>query len=147
MKKFVLIIAATVLVFVTALSLSCRLGANPKVTLKLKLIELSLQQHGHKVSWMIVSERRNWLANAVLPNSAKKKSHHLTGDAIDVFVFDVNGDHHFSQADLDLIKKHNRLVEKSHPELKGAFGTYTHTLTSSRTFHIDTRGKSFEYNN
>jgi hypothetical protein len=147
MKKLILVVLATIFVFFTALSLSCRLGSNPKVTLKLKLIELSLKKSGYKVDWIVVSERRSWLANFILPNSSKKKSQHLTGNAIDVFVFDVDGNKRFSQADLDLVKTHNRLVEKAHPELKGAFGTYTHTLTSSRTFHIDTRGKSFEYNN
>lgn len=139
------ILVSLLLVSSVSIAISCQFGANPKVKRKVELIKRSLEKHGYAPNWIVVSEKRSKFINSLLPNSAKK-SHHLTGDAIDVFVFDVDGDGHFNKADLNLVKKHNRLVERAHPELRGAFGTYTNTLTSSRTIHFDTRGRSIEYN-
>ena len=145
MKRVWIFAISFILVSSASIGISCQFGANPKVKRKVQLIKQSLKDHGYAPNWIVVSEKRSKFVNRLLPNSAKK-SHHLTGDAIDVFVFDVDGDGHFNNADLKLVKKHNRLVEKSHPELRGAFGTYTNTITSSRTIHFDTRGRSIEYN-
>jgi hypothetical protein len=128
-----------------SIALASRASANEKIKRKVDLIEQSLTDSGYRVRWIIISERRSKFINSLLPNSVKN-SQHLIGNAIDVHVFDINGDGTFNKKDVDIVKKHNRLVEKAHPELKGAFGTYLNTLTSYHTIHFDTRGRSVEYN-
>lgn len=120
-------------------------GANPKIKLKVKLVKESLVNAGYNPRWFTISEKRNRYFNALLPNSAKK-SHHLHGNAIDVYVIDINGDGKFTQTDLDIVKVHTKRVERRNPSLKGAFGTYTSKPISKHMIHFDTRGYSTSYN-
>jgi hypothetical protein len=80
-------------------------GANPKIKLKVQLVKQSLVDAGYNPRWFTISEKRNKYFNALLPNSAKK-SHHLHGNAIDVYVIDIDGDGVFTQEDLDIVKRH-----------------------------------------
>lgn len=120
-------------------------GANPKIKTKVQLIKQSLIDAGYKPRWFTISEKRNKIFNSFLANSAKK-SHHLHGNAIDVYVIDIDGDGKFTQTDLDIVKKHNNKVERKNPNLRGAFGTYTSRSIAKRMIHFDTRGYSTSYN-
>jgi hypothetical protein len=148
MKKFKKLIVV-IMIFIPLVTFGMNFfgftGANQKVKKKVSLIKESLEKSGYKVKWVVISEKRNKYFNALLPNSAKK-SHHLKGDAIDVFVFDIDGDGCFTQKDLDIVKKHNNRVERRNPSLKGAFGTYTSKPISKRMIHFDTRGYHTVYN-
>ena len=149
MKKLVLVLC--LLVSLPVLSKKYNLfgftGANEKIKTKVRWIKESLTKSGFKVNWFIISEKRSKLYNSILPNSAKK-SYHLHGDAIDVFVIDIDGDGIFTQKDLDIVKYHNNLVERRNPSLKGAFGTYTtKSELTKRMIHFDTRGYHLIYNN
>jgi uncharacterized protein YcbK (DUF882 family) len=144
MKKFLILfsISLPILFFSNILGLR---GANKKVKTKVQLVKESLEKAGYEVNWVVISEKRSKFFNRLLPNSAKK-SHHLNGDAIDVYVFDIDGDDKFTQNDLDIVKKHNRKVERRNPELRGAFGTYTSKTFAKHMIHFDTRGYSTTYN-
>jgi uncharacterized protein YcbK (DUF882 family) len=120
-------------------------GANPNIKLKVQLVKESLIKAGYSPKWFTISEKRNKYFNALLPNSAKK-SHHLHGNAIDVYVLDIDGDGVFTQKDLDIVKVHTKRVERKNPKLKGAFGTYTTKKFAKRMIHFDTRGYSTSYN-
>ena len=148
MKKLVLVLC--LLVSLPVLSIKFHLfgmsEANEKINTKVKLIKKSLTKSGFKVNWVIISEKRSKLFNSILPNSAKK-SHHLDGNAIDVWIIDIDGDNVFTQKDLDIVKYHNNLVERRNPSLKGAFGTYTtKSELTKRMIHFDTRGYHLIYN-
>jgi hypothetical protein len=120
-------------------------GANPKIKLKVQLVKQSLVDAGYNPRWFTISEKRNKYFNALLPNSAKK-SHHLHGNAIDVYVIDIDGDGVFTQEDLDIVKRHTKRVERRNPSLRGAFGTYTSKRLAKHMIHFDTRGYSTSYN-
>ena len=121
------------------------IGANPKIKLKVKLVKESLVNAGYNPRWFTISEKRNKYFNRLLPNSAKK-SHHLHGNAIDVYVIDIDGDGKFTQTDLDIVKVHTKRVERRNPSLRGAFGTYTSKSIAKHMIHFYTRGYSTSYN-
>lgn len=120
-------------------------GANEAIRTKVQLVNKSLVESGYNPNWIVISEKRSEKFNSFLSNSAKK-SHHLHGNAIDIFVIDIDGDGMFNQNDLDIVAIHNKKVEKTNPELKGGFGTYTNRGIAKRMIHFDTRGYSVVYN-
>jgi uncharacterized protein YcbK (DUF882 family) len=100
------------------------LPANTEVNLKLDLIKTEVEKMGYNPKFFIISGKRSDSYNKLLPNSAKK-SYHLKGMAIDIYVIDIDGDFDFDQDDIKILKRANKLVESKNPSLKGGFGTYT----------------------
>jgi hypothetical protein len=124
------------------------LGANEKAEHKLHLVETELKNKGYNPTWVCISKKRNLMYNRILKNSNKDNSHHLNGRAIDLYVFDVNGDYQFNEVDIEIIEKVNKLVEKKHPELKGAFGIYNkkhHDYFTRHMIHLDVGGSGKTY--
>ena len=120
-------------------------GADEKTTQKVNLIEQELETMGNNPQWVCISQKRNTYFNAILLNSVPN-SQHLNGQAIDLFVFDIDGNYMFDKNDIKLIEKANTKVEKLHPKLRGALGDYFHkSYLTSHMIHIDTRGKSKRY--
>ena len=123
------------------------IGSDKDVIRKLDLIENELKSKNYKTKWVIISQKRNVFINNLLPNSAKK-SYHLKGIAIDIYVFDINGDNYFDIKDIKILEKANNNVEKKYPELKGAFGDYfidKNGYFTKHMIHIDTRGFKIRY--
>ena len=114
---------------------------------KLNLIEIEIKKMGYNPNWVVISEKRTELVNNLLPLSAKKgKSYHLKGMAIDIFVFDVNGDNKFDIKDVKIIETANNTVERKTPKLKGGFGTYMNKgYLNKHMIHLDTRGYHHRY--
>lgn len=129
------------------------LGACKEVTAKLDLIKTELIANNYNPRWVIISQKRNSVFNNLLPNSAKavngkKGSYHLTAKAIDIYVFDINGDNIFDSKDILLLEKANQQVEIHHPELIGALGDYHSNkkgYLANHMIHIDVRGKPNRY--
>jgi len=127
------------------------IGADKEITRKLDLIKIELNSKGYQTSWIIISQKRLSIFNDLLPKSAKKKnspSWHLKGKAIDVYVFDINGDYLFNKEDISIIEQANKVVEKEHPELIGGFGDYFLEINGYFTkhmIHFDTRGYKHRY--
>lgn len=120
------------------------IGADKNINRKLELIKMELKSKGYKTNWVIISQKRLSFFNDLLPNSSKKKtSKHLEGKAIDVYVFDINGDNVFNKQDISIIERVNHIIEKSHPDLIGGLGDYyeTHNYFSRHMIHFDTGGK------
>jgi hypothetical protein len=127
------------------------IGADKEIKRKLELIKVELNSKGYETSWIVISQRRLSFFNDLLPKSAKKKnspSWHLKGKAIDVYVFDINGDNLFNKEDISIIEQANKVVEKEHPELIGGFGDYFLDINGYFTkhmIHFDTRGYRHRY--
>jgi uncharacterized protein YcbK (DUF882 family) len=138
-KKLMYFLSVFIVVLIT-LKLIFLYPANEKVKLKLLLIESEVSRMGYKTNWIVISEKRHKWYNSLLMNSAKN-SIHLSGDAIDIYVFDVDGDNKFTYKDVKIIEKACRNVEREFPELIGGFGSYMKKgFFSKNMVHIDTRG-------
>jgi hypothetical protein len=148
-KKFILMTFFGAAALGYALILCAGLtGAKPEVERKLALIEEELKSKNFKPYWVIISQKRNKLFNGIL-KKAVSNSNHLDGIAIDIFVFDINGDFSFNEKDYEIIYSAIKTVEKKHPELKGALGSYTRKengFLTKHMIHIDTGGISYCYN-
>ena len=97
---------------------------------------------GYDPKWIQISRKRIGFFNTLLQNSAKR-SQHLLGKAIDVWVIDIDSDNKFNLNDINIIIKANKRVESNHPSLKGGIGYYIKKdFLSRRMIHFDTRGKS-----
>jgi len=126
--------------FIISLKIIFLYPANEKVQLKLMLIESEVSRLGYRTNWVVISEKRHPWYNKLLMNSSKN-SLHLKGDAIDIYVFDVDWDNRFTKKDVEIIEQATKSVEKEFPELVGGFGTYMKKgFFSKRMIHIDTRG-------
>ena len=127
------------------------IGAEKEIIRKLDLIKLELHSKGYKANWIIISQKRLSFFNAILLNSAKDKdkpSWHLCGKAIDVYVFDINGDYLFNKDDISIVEQANKVVEEEHPELIGGFGDYfldKNDYFTRHMLHFDTRGSKRRY--
>ena len=118
--------------------------ANPEVRKKLWLIDRKLDERGLRRWYFVSSGRRSAWYNNLL--GTVKNSHHLKGKAIDIFVLDVDGDWVFDSRDISILEDVNREVEREHPELVGAFGTYRKEGgLYANMVHIDTRGRRVRY--
>ena len=122
------------------------LPGNGQVNYKLNLIENEISKRGYNNNWFIISGKRSSWYNNILSNSAKD-SYHLKGEAIDIYVIDLNGDKVFNLEDIKIFESVNNYVESNHPELIGALGTYTTKGYFTRhMIHIDVRGYKKKYN-
>jgi len=120
--------------------------ANSNVNYKLYLIKNEISKRGYTNNWFIISSKRHYWYNKILLNSSKK-SYHLKGDAIDIYVLDIDNDGVFNYNDIKIIESANKEVELNHPELIGALGTYTTKgYFTKHMIHIDTRGYKKRYN-
>lgn len=140
MKIFV-----SIVFLITIVKFSFFPSSNNDVQLKLELIKEEVKKMGHNTNWFVISEKRSKFYNTLLKNSTKN-SYHLVGDAIDIYVIDVDGDFDFDEKDIKIIENANRIVEKKHKNLVGAFGTYrSKGYLTRHMIHIDTRGYKKRY--
>lgn len=144
MKKF-LIFGSVIGVFLFVMYFFFN-SADCEARTKLQMIDDEIQKRGYNTNWIVISGKRNRLYNNILPNSAKN-SYHLHGKAIDIFVFDIDGDKKFTKKDIEIFKSANEYVENLNPNLIGAVGTYTNKGPLTRhMIHIDVRGYKKSYN-
>lgn len=114
-------------------------NANKIVYNKLAGIRQELLEEGYKPRWFIISQRRYSFFNNLLINSVKNgKSKHLEGNAIDIYVLDVNSDGKYNITDFELIKKAFLKYESQNPESKGEIISYFGKgYFSQHMVHID----------
>ena len=84
--------------------------ANSNVNYKLYLIKNEISKRGYTNNWFIISGKRHSWYNKILLNSSKK-SYHLKGDAIDIYVLDIDNDGIFDSKDIQIIESANKEVE------------------------------------
>ena len=129
------------------------IGADKEVLRKLDLIKDELKTKGYKTSWVIISQKRSRFMNNLLTNSAKgtntkKESYHISGKAIDIYVFDIDGDNNFDNKDIKILEQANKAIESKNPSVIGAFGDYyldKHDYFTKHMIHIDIRGEKLRY--
>ncbi len=140
MKKILLLFF--ILVFVKVLFFP---SSNDNVQQKVDMIKDEVKKMGYTPIWFIISEKRSRLYNSILKNSAKN-SYHINGNAIDVYVIDVDGDLDFDEKDIKIIEKANKLVENKNKNFVGALGTYrSKGYLTRHMIHFDTRGYKKRY--
>lgn len=115
------------------------LHASESVHLKVEAIKKELLNQGFQPKWIIISQKRNNLYNNLLYNSVKNgRSKHLTGRAIDLYVFDINGDWLYNAADFELLQKASRKVDSESPHINGRVYNYLNKGTFSRRMvHVE----------
>lgn len=133
MKKIFAIAAIVLLVSLVFAQMPDR-----EIRQKLSLIKKEIIDMGYTPNWIIISGKRPAFYNKLLPNAAKD-SYHLKGQAIDIYIFDIDGDYTFTDNDIRLVELANSKVERNNPKLMGGFGTYSGKF-AKRMIHLDTRG-------
>jgi len=143
MKKSLFILLVIISVIFVSSGLFGQVDEN--VTKKVDLLKIELEKSDYIPVWVVISKKRSKYFNGILSNSSKN-SYHLQGKAIDLYVFDINGDSVFDKKDTEIMYKTILLIEKNHHELKGGFGTYFSKDITKRMVHLDIRGKHVKYN-
>ena len=144
--KTIIKVLITVVIFIILIKNLFFQPGNSQVNFKLKLIENEISKMGYNNNWFIISGKRHSWYNSLLSNSAKD-SYHIRGEAIDIYVIDLNGDGIFNSKDIKIFESANKYVESTNPDLVGALGTYTTKGYFTRhMIHIDTRGYKKRYN-
>ena len=141
-KKKLILIIIVILILITAFIIPIGFygKTNDNVNKKISLLKSELINSGYNPHFIIICKKRGEIFNDLLPLSAKN-SHHLHGNAIDIYVFDINNDFKFNDDDIKIIKEKILLIEKKYPSLSGGFGTYTNKgKLARRMIHIDPRG-------
>lgn len=89
-------------------------------------LKQALKEHGYSDALLVVSTRRVKWHNAMLTkfNGAANKSRHLSNDAIDFLVFDVNNDGKCNAGDVEIVFK---ILEEEIIKDAGGIGTYLHS--------------------
>jgi len=105
-----------------------------------KSLKKTLTQMGYRPRLLVISTRRIPVHNKVQVNlsGAAPKSRHLSGEAIDFLVLDVNRDGKATTADVDIVVK---ILEEEIMKGKGGIGTYKQesSFINRQMVHIDCR--------
>jgi uncharacterized protein YcbK (DUF882 family) len=114
---------------------------NPLTVIYYGELKTELIKQGHKDKLLVISSKRaNWHNQILTLFGASSKSRHLSGDAIDIMVLDVNGDGEINSKDVDIVYKilDNKIVKD-----KGGLGTYKseNGIWNRQMVHLDCRQK------
>ena len=146
MKKVILISVFSLFTLACLAKALILKSTNEMTVKKLNLIKEEVSKMGYHNRWIVISGHRSEWYNSRLSN-ADKESYHLKGMAIDIYVFDINGNWKFDLEDISILMKANDEVERKNPKLVGAFGTYlSGGYFTKRMIHFDTRGFKRKYN-
>jgi uncharacterized protein YcbK (DUF882 family) len=106
-----------------------------------KQLKAELKQKGFKSKLLVVSTKRFKWHNQlqVKYSGAASKSRHLSGDAIDFIVFDVNKDGSANHKDVEIVYS---ILDEKIIRGKGGIGTYKTepSFFYRQMIHIDARG-------
>jgi uncharacterized protein YcbK (DUF882 family) len=101
----------------------------------------TLRQRGYPGRLLVISTKRAKWHNdlQVKLSGAAKDSRHLTGEAIDFIVFDINADGTADSKDVDIVFA---ILDKIIIKDKGGIGTYKgeSSFIDRQMIHIDSRG-------
>ena len=119
---------------------------NPKVIKKDSLLKVKLKAKGLDIDYTRISGKRSKWLNEILPLSAKNSTH-ISGQAIDILVGDINKDGSKNEQDVKLVISCLEEIERENPTLVGGLGTYlTKDKVSRRMVHFDVRGTKARWN-
>jgi uncharacterized protein YcbK (DUF882 family) len=114
---------------------------NPLTVNYYRELKAELLKQGHDDKLLVISSKRaDWHNQILTLFGASSKSRHLTGDAIDIMVLDVNGDGEIDSKDVDIVYNilNNKIVKN-----KGGLGTYKSEIGiwNRQMVHLDCRQK------
>jgi uncharacterized protein YcbK (DUF882 family) len=137
-RIFVFLFVVTILLFFlyfNNLSL-----ANKQTVSFYKELKTVLKKKGYKPSLLVISTKRFSFHNKVQVkySGAATKSRHLTGDAIDFLVLDINQDGKRNGKDVDIVYK---ILDEEIMNRTGGIGTYKNekSFINRQMVHIDCR--------
>ena len=117
-----------------------------KIIKKDSLLKVKLLKKGFDTDYTRISGKRSKWLNELLPLSAKNSTH-LSGQAIDILVGDVNKDGSKNEKDVKLVISCLEEIERENSMLVGGLGTYlTKNKISRRMVHFDVRGTKARWN-
>ncbi len=117
---------------------------SPDVQRKAKALHNALVKQGYKPRYFLLSGYRPHWLNQLMPLAAKN-SDHQRGNAIDLFVIDIDGNGQFNDRDLTILSKTVDTMDKNNPGQQGGVGLYRKSF--SRMFHFDVSGHHRHWNN
>ncbi len=111
---------------------------SPTVIQKERLLRQQLRGQGYQPNyWIISGYRAPWL-NRMLP-LASKRSVHQQGLAIDIWIWDVNGDGRSNRRDVEICVNTLDRIDRQQKSLRGGLGTYYKSV--GRMVHFDVAGR------
>lgn len=132
-----LIILSVLIFFLYCNNLSL---ANKQTVTYYNNLKKALKQKGYRPWLLVISTRRIPFHNNIQVNlsGAASKSRHLSGEAIDFLVLDVNRDGKATTVDVDIVVK---ILEEEIMKGKGGIGTYKQesSFINRQMVHIDCR--------
>lgn len=118
------------------------IGVNKQEIAYYTALKSQIKAKGYAPNFWIISTIRPKFFNDFLVyinNGAARKSRHITGDAIDLVVLDVNQDGKTDKEDVRIVKN---ILAEDIIQNKGGIGTYTSesNFFSRQMVHFDCRG-------
>ena len=114
--------------------------ANKETVSYYRELKKILKDRGYKPRLLVISTKRFVFHNdiQVKLSGAATKSKHLSGDAVDFLVFDINNDGNRDAKDINIVTD---ILEKEIMKGKGGIGTYMNEGSSinRQMVHIDCR--------
>ena len=114
---------------------------NPKTAAFYNALKDTLKQRDFSANLLVVSTKRfKWHNDIQVKFSgAAKESRHLTGDAIDFMVFDINNDGNSDSKDVDIVFN---ILDTEIIKDSGGIGVYKNekSFINKQMIHIDCRG-------
>ena len=150
MKRILKLISALLLISAASFFLyfNNTKGVNKKTLAFYNQLKDTLKKRGFFSRTIVVSTKRfKWHNDfQVRFSGAARKSRHLTGDAIDFIVLDVNDDGRSDRTDTGIVYD---ILDKELIKDKGGIGTYKNekSFISRQMIHIDCRGYPARWNN
>jgi uncharacterized protein YcbK (DUF882 family) len=144
--KFIFVIFALSLV-VFFIHFNNTKGVNPIVDSYYSNLKESLKKKGYTNNLLVISTKRSKWENKLFENFsvAAHDSRHLSGDAIDIIVGDINSDGKINGKDVDIVYK---ILDTEIVMDKGGIGLYKNQgFISRQMIHLDCRGERVRWNN
>ncbi|MEZ4883431.1 MAG: hypothetical protein R3E32_01750 [Chitinophagales bacterium] len=117
------------------------IGVAKESKLYYKQLKKELKEKGFAPDFLVLSGKRYFWDNGFLNKygNAAKNSKHLSGEAIDIVVLDVNKDGKSNAKDVDIVFK---ILDEQIVKNEGGIGTYKKetNFLSQQMIHFDCRG-------
>lgn len=147
MKKIIFFSVLAFILVCVCIGTGFAQNLDPKVVKKDSLLKVKLKKKGFDANYTRISGKRSKWLNELLPLSAKNSTH-LSGQAIDILVGDVNKDDKKNEQDVKIVIACLEEIEQENPALVGGLGTYlTKNKISRKMVHFDVRGTKARWNN
>jgi uncharacterized protein YcbK (DUF882 family) len=112
---------------------------NPLTISCYEKLKTELREQGLQDKLLVISSKRaNWHNQILTFFGASSNSRHLSGDAIDIMVLDINNDKEINGKDVDLVYK---ILDTKIVRDKGGIGTYKseYGIWNRQMVHLDCR--------